>query len=402
MFTGPQFRGVASMDSVGDDGATATLRVLRRDGLFAGRPRGDLLLDPGLLDAAGQVVGFWTAEQLAEGFVIFPTGLAKLELFGPAPAVDARVLCRAAIRLPDDDRVESDLDLRDEDGRTLARLRGWEDRRFRISREFAAFVLAPGERPIAVPRRDLAELLFRAPVEVRWLDGGAIESRGTDADLWQRVLAHLVLARGERNVWRTLSGPPRRRREWLLGRLAAKEAVRALVASDDGMPLLPADVVVEPDPLGRPTAGGGWRRPGVGAPHLSIAHAQSAAVGVAARESDCRGVGVDVERVGDRAGFESAAFDEGERALLDAAADDGWALRCWCAKAAAAKALGPGMEGGPRTLRLQAIDVPSGGVRLRLAGALAQRFPELAQTDLTAHTAVVDGWVFGGSLLTQG
>src|SRR5262245_64694837 len=69
MFHGPAFRGVVSMDRWGADGAEATLRALPPEGLFRTRDGRSLVTDPVLLDQPGQVVGFWTAEHLATGFV---------------------------------------------------------------------------------------------------------------------------------------------------------------------------------------------------------------------------------------------------------------------------------------------------------------------------------------------
>ena len=40
------------------------------------------MLDPVVLDAAGQVIGFWAAERLERGRVVFPFRLAALDVSG--------------------------------------------------------------------------------------------------------------------------------------------------------------------------------------------------------------------------------------------------------------------------------------------------------------------------------
>jgi malonyl CoA-acyl carrier protein transacylase len=97
MFHGPSWQGVASIERVADDGSFARLRVLPFDGLIDGRPNPDFVLDPVLLDAAGQVIGFWTAERLATGKVIFPSGLEALEIFGPNLPPGETLTCEATI-----------------------------------------------------------------------------------------------------------------------------------------------------------------------------------------------------------------------------------------------------------------------------------------------------------------
>ena len=43
------------------------------------------MLDPVLLDAAGQLIGFWAADELERGRVVFPFRLAALDVYAPPP-----------------------------------------------------------------------------------------------------------------------------------------------------------------------------------------------------------------------------------------------------------------------------------------------------------------------------
>ncbi|MCI0410120.1 MAG: polyketide synthase dehydratase domain-containing protein [Acidobacteria bacterium] len=94
MFHGPCFQGVKSVDRSGQDGATATLEVLPRHDLFRSRPAPHFLTDPVLLDAAGQVVAFWTRENLERGFDVFPYRVAALHLYTGLLPPGRRLECR--------------------------------------------------------------------------------------------------------------------------------------------------------------------------------------------------------------------------------------------------------------------------------------------------------------------
>ena len=57
------------------------------------------MLDPVVLDAAGQVIGFWAAEQLETARVVFPFSLAALDVLRPRRPEGEALACVAAIQL---------------------------------------------------------------------------------------------------------------------------------------------------------------------------------------------------------------------------------------------------------------------------------------------------------------
>jgi len=209
--------------------------------------------------------------------------------------------------------------------------------------------------------------------------------------LWE--LAPVSLAPDELETWRSFR-LPKRRREWLMGRLAAKEAVRLrLMRSDfpsrpEARPSPPPsrrEIVVRTDERGRPSAG-----PAIA---LSIAHTEG--IAVAAVATRAVGIGIDVERLDRRRGdYERGAFTDDERRRLDAGPADRRAeraLRLFCAKEAAAKATGLGLMGSPLNLHLVACDAEVARVELRPVGRLAEALAE-AET-LVAWVGVGAGLV---------
>ena len=123
------WQGVTSVDETGDDGTIATLRVLPFDRLLRDVPAPRFALDPVVLDAAGQVIGFWTMDRLPSGKVIFPFRVAAIDLYGPHRPRPNRSLCRVD-QLLGDQVVRSDIDVSGADGRLWMHIQGWEDRRF--------------------------------------------------------------------------------------------------------------------------------------------------------------------------------------------------------------------------------------------------------------------------------
>jgi phosphopantetheinyl transferase len=147
--------------------------------------------------------------------------------------------------------------------------------------------------------------------------------------------------------------PPRGRRQYLLGRIAVKDAVRHWLWEHGAGPIFPAEVGVRREPDGPPSVYGvAGRR----LPALDVSLAHSGEVGVAiARPAGTGGCGIDVEEVLDRpAGAMFVALTDAEKALLaNLVATTGdsealWFTRFWTAKEATAKAEGTGLGGSPR------------------------------------------------------
>jgi acyl transferase domain-containing protein/phosphopantetheinyl transferase (holo-ACP synthase) len=358
MFHGPIWQAVEAIDTVASAGVLARLRVLGDDPGF--------VLDPVVLDAAGQVIGFWAADQLSEGRVIFPFRLAALDLHGPRPSEGEPLTCVAAVDLLGDTLMRSDIDVLTADGRCWMRLTGWEDKRFHVPERFAPLTMPSELPPLSAPWDVAAD----GGLAVRRVDARL----PADGALWEPAWAGRVLTRTERAAFSDLERPEGRRLEWLGARTAAKEAVVELLREHHGLGLLPADVEILPDEHGCPRVSvpgfDGRSRPVVS---LSHSHGQAAAAAALVAPGAETGIGIDIEHVRPLpAGFEAAALTPGERRLLDGVPPerrDEWLLRAWCAKEAAAKATGTAMTPAPYAATLEALDggdvvVTVGGRRL--------------------------------------
>jgi phosphopantetheinyl transferase len=352
MFHGPRWQAVAAVEATAPAGARALLRALSG-------PR--FLLDPIVLDAAGQLIGFWTAERLERGRVVFPFRLAALDLYAPPAAAGEEASCTALITLSGDRLVRSDIEVRGTDGRPWMRLTGWEDKRFDVPAPLEALIRPSGgslSTPFALPGA--------THLPARRIDIDLVSDRA----LWLRVWAQQVLTPAERERFRALQVPERRRLQWLAARTAAKEAVEALT----GIPA--RSVEIDTEAGGRPVVRGDVAA-------ISLAHTDGVALALAAPAGR---VGVDVERLASPpVGFAEGAFAPSELDLLPAAAHDEWLLRAWCAKEAVAKALGNGLGGRPQALPVTSVDLTTGRVTITVDGE--QRVAATAvQDDLVVAT----------------
>jgi len=283
-------------------------------------------------------------------FHAFPSTIQRLELYEPCPADRDGIVMQMRQRPVDPAATD------------LAAPRVWQ------------FDCVDGEGRVLMRGDQLVNLFFRVPTayhEVRtdpqqgWL--GAPLAEAGEVLLWDvplmaedflaqsgaiclRILAHAVLDASEREAWKAVTGPLRRRREWLFGRAAIKEAVRAWIQARTGHLLYPSDIVVGHDDLGAPFVHGGWTAYLCAAPAVSLSHnARHCVVGVAPAGQS---IGVDMEEPGrlrDPA-LLTEALAPVERELvrgLHGEALEARQLHLWCAKEAAAKCLGTGLQGRP-------------------------------------------------------
>jgi len=350
MFHGPRFQGVASLDTVGEDGLSAQLEVLPVNDLFASNSAPTFLFDPFLLDAAGQLVGYWPVEYLDEGFVLFPIKVKSITRYRANPEPGALTRCQLRVRHVGQRQLRADMDIVAPDGTLWLRVEGWEDWRFYWDRTMYDFWRAPLTGTISTaiavplpPGHDDVECRRLAPFGEMAIN------------VWARLWGLLLLGSEELAAFDAMEDGPRRL-EWLYGRAVAKEAVRAWVKRHHGLDLYPADVWILTDKDGRPCVDGPWLAQIGERPQVSIAHKGSEAVAAAGRAA----LGIDLEIVTSRdAGFDQAAFDTAEREILDrlnGGSRDEWVTRAWCAKEAAGKALGIGLAHGPGTMTLQSVD----------------------------------------------
>ena len=375
LFHGPTLRAVSRIGAISMGGIEGSLRVLPLAPLLReGEDPLRLLTDPIILDNFTHLLGAWGLDRLADdGDVIFPLKMEELRLFGDRPSEGSDVECRIVVEELERHRVRVNADIIGPDGRTWMTIRGWEDWRFHWPGRFRDGFRHPDRAFLGEPL-ELSVGDDRA-VAV-WLEPPADMGRG----VWRDVLEHVQMGPDERLDYLKLPGPDSRRTHRLWGRIAAKEAARRLGLARGGPSLSPADLLIEPGPLGRPVLRSRLQDDDQKPPAISIAHVDGVAVALACADSS-RPIGIDVEPIVPRSsGFESTAFSAGERALLDIRGDAEraeWVARFWCAKEATAKATGLGFVDGPSGAEVVSAS-ENGMIGVRLRGGLLDACPALA------------------------
>jgi phosphopantetheinyl transferase len=343
------------------------------DDFLRSRNRPVLLLDPVVLDGTAQLLG---AMLFDRGVHILPVAVEQIELYRPAPPPGTRVPARLEVTECnyEERRVRAIVEVQDGSGNVWFRIAGLQELIFRYSkrllhtqREPARHTLSEENSLPGLPVGAVATLLPRALLR----------------DVRPDDLARIFLHDSEWSVFEAAGQNRSQQREWLMGRIAAKDAVRLWLGRRNRGPMPhPTQLVIENDPAGRPIVRG---REGQGnLPAISIAHKADVAAAVATEGP----IGIDVEPTdaGERLRLEDVATArEIDRLQRTAGGDDpAWLTRLWCGKEAAAKALGTGLQGRPRAF--EAVELAADGRLVVENGEPRRRVRVL--------TSQANGWTF--------
>ena len=235
MFHGPRFAGVTGIGSVADDGITGTLRSMPARGA--------------LLDSAGQLIGHWMQVSRTVDQTVLPTGIDRVTMYGPQPPLGSELACTAWIREVSETEMRADAELRDEKGRLWCRIEGWTTRRFATDEAIWQVKFRPETATLSRPRPGGWSVVWE-----RWPDSASRE-----------LMMRSYLNAAERARYSELN--PLAQRQWLLGRIAIKDAVRRWLWDRGAGPDLPGGDHRRQRRVGPSLVRGPFR-----APRVSVAH----------------------------------------------------------------------------------------------------------------------------------
>ncbi|GAA2716546.1 MULTISPECIES: beta-ketoacyl synthase N-terminal-like domain-containing protein [Streptomyces] len=299
MFHGPLFQGVTAVTGLG-------ARHVR--GVITAPPA------PGaLLDNAGQLLGYWLMATRSDRTVVLPVGIREIRFHGPQPEPGEPVDCHVRITSLTETVLAADIQLSHR-GTVRCEIDGWEDRRFDSPAATDAIRRRPELSTLSRVRPGGWHLVFEY-----WPDPASRE-----------LMMRNLLGGAERDAY--AARPHQDRPQWLLGRIAAKDAVRHHLWQHGAGPVFPAEVRVRDDDSGRPHPEGvhGRELPPLS---LSLAHCAEAAVALV-RPAGGAPAGIAIEEITERPE----------------------AVRFRAAEEAAARAEGTGPPGRPRDVRVTAAD----------------------------------------------
>jgi len=321
-----------------------------------------------LLDSLGMGVGIWTWREAMNGVYPVPVRVGRIRLYGP-PCPEGEIL-RMEVRVTRnvDGMIAADLAAVRSDGSLHAEVEQWEDYVYRLPLSVHRLAADPFGQQVAIPVAppatgadwdDLALCEFPA------LPAGFLTAA---EGIWEKILAFFWLSPPEREEWWALDGEVCRRHLWLEERATLKEAARQVLSSEARM-VGAYDVAISTAANGNPAAAG---------VSLSLARRGERIVAVAGlAERGALGIALEPAEAFDLQAV-ADGFSADDHLLLEKLAGD-WPARAWCAKAAAAKALGAELDDDPQALGIGEIDHQRGRIRLipsgpwaLLAGAQAQ------------------------------
>jgi len=346
MFHGPRLQGVKALQGWTDSSIVGSVQVLPRAVLVGGGSEQGWQTDPVMLDAVGQLAGYWLSEKYNAGFNCFPYRIERLRLFAAPTVAGSTLAADGVFREQGRDAFEVDWQLRDTAGHLLLDVKNWCDRRFTVAPEFTRWRSHP-QQALLTQALDLpalpavARMLPQQP-DGFWEQGG---------EIWLRVAAQLVLDSRERAVFAAL--PATRRPDWLRGRIAVKEAVKVLVAQW-GVEVSAADIAIDTDARGAPQVRCAAIAPDIS---ISLSHHGGRAVAIAASAELAVGIDLHAGSDLDSESLVGTVLSPAERTqwMKLAPADKApWMARAWTAREAAAKAAGTGLEGRPDQWALEA------------------------------------------------
>ena len=361
MFHGPIFQSIQRIDGWNDQGIDAIVSEVSLDGFFDINEIPRLVLNPVLLDAVGQLAAYWIAQQVGTDFNCFPSTIERIELYRQCPQNIEGTTLRARQQPLDTaaNNMEASrvwqFECLNKEGEPLFRMTNLVNIYFPVPNRFFKVRRDPlngwlGHLMKSTGNKDV--ILWQLP---HLSEKFCMQSGG----IFLRILVHALLSFDEHNEWRELTTNMLYRREWLLGRACIKEAVRFWIFQQTGILLYPSDIIVLHDEQGVPYVNGWWSNNIVQSPEISLSHDRL--LSLVAVTAPQHPVGVDIEHIGriQHPDLIEGSLTTNERILLRGFGGNALQeriLRMWCAKEAAAKYLGLGLQGRPEKFEVSFLE----------------------------------------------
>ncbi len=324
MFHGPAYQGVHELLTIGDDGISALLIAKEAPG--------------SLLDAAGQLVGYYNTVSSVENQMALPSTITSITYFRDHPDVGEILQCNVRVTEKTDDKIVADIEIGNSEG-LWCKIEGWEERRFTTTPVLFQSFLWPEKQYISTEIESGVRFLKES-----WNDAATRE-------LVMRNFTNNI----ERKEYESLN--PKEQREWLISRVAAKDAVRSCVVPLVGRHVYPSELTISHNDLGAPQVISEIEE--ANSVQISIGHKNMCAVSFANGNNR---VGVDIELVEPRSErFAKSILTEKELKLLHAREPDlsydEVVTALWSAKETLSKLKGTGLEGKPKSFEIDSLNL---------------------------------------------
>lgn len=342
MFHGPAYQGIQEITAFGEEGIRGVIKGSTGKG--------------SLLDNAGQLFGLWLQLVLQKDRIAFPVKIQEVAFYDDMQDQQGNFECTCRLTHLNEEFATADFILK-RAGRVWAVITGWQNRRLEIDEALWRVSMAPTHHLLS---DEIAPGIF------------------VFRNAYQRVVSWDFITKRyfnqpERSMLHAL--PPQKKKEKIISRVAAKDAIRSLIGKEKKEFYYPIEFEIRSDEAGRPFPYGDMTA-GI---HISLSHKNNYSVATARYQVP---VGIDMEEIKEQTeGFKELVFTPGELALIaewDAAE---WVTRCWVAKEAYGKYLGKGLQGNPRAYVIHSIQ----GEKIQI-------------TEITIQTIKYNNYIIGWTL----
>lgn len=317
MFHGPGYQGIVAVTKVGEQGISGIIKGAAGKG--------------SLLDNAGQLFGLWLQLTLTKDRIAFPVKIQEIAFYGDMEDQQGEFECTCVLTAMNDEFATANIIMKRE-SRTWAIITGWQNRRLEIDEALWKVSMSPLHNRMS---EELAPGVFY------------FHNAYTRMVSWDFILKR-YFNQQEKQYHQAL--PPAKKKEWMISRVALKDAVRALLQRERAEACFPITFHTGKDEQQRPYVAGDQ----VKDIQVSLAHKGTDAVAVAASG---RPVGIDIETIAERTdGFMKLSYTDAERALIENKDPAEWSTRLWVAKEAYGKMLGQGLKGNPKAYEVKQIN----------------------------------------------
>ena len=386
---GQRLRGITFAETWGEEGLDYTVKAPVHSGALTAISYPLWAIDPMLLETIASGFQLWRSQERFPGAFALPFRMRRLEVLGALPKEGSDLNCYMRLSGVTPQSQLCDITVTGGDGNVLISISGWEEETERIPKDYCQLILQPAN---AYLTETLSADIMGNPatdVSTAFTTGIPYPLFERHEALWLKIMSHVVLSDSERRTIAQMKGSIARRTEWLVGRLAAKEAVRRFLRDYYHARWSDADIQICPNPDGKPIAIGDWRRFLRTKLDIAIAHTAQFVVAIAAANAK---VGVDVESVARDLSeeFASGVFTQDELELAAQSSNSSQALiRFWCAKEAVSKALGTGIRYSPKELIIADYQSDTGRIVARLEGGWVEAFKNFKGRDITVASKLM-------------
>jgi len=246
MFHEKAYRGIRWISKIAAKGITGLIQGSEAKG--------------SLLDNAGQLFGLWLRLTLPSEKIAFPVRIREVIFYGDRRAQEGLFECTCQLTQLTDEYATGDFVVK-KGASIWAIIRGWQSKRLEVDDRLWNVCLDPLESFLS---EEIAPGVFLFhPVYRRVLSWDFIAKRyfGLDEREW------------------LLSQPPDKRREWMIGQVAAKDAIRAFLRRSKGEVVYPIEFRIRWDDRGKFFFAEGERVRDI---HLSLGYKDGISVAMAA------------------------------------------------------------------------------------------------------------------------